>query len=245
MTGEQRLDVRVFARLGSMGLDVTLDAGSGTLVLVGPNGAGKSSLLSAVLGTLPVERGRIALGDDVLLDTATGVDVPVERRRLGYLPQDYALFPHLTVRGNVAFALASANPRQSRAERARRGDAILGELALTELAERRPRTLSGGEKQRAALARSLAVDPRALLLDEPLSALDIHSRSDVRTFLGRTLQELGLPAIVVTHDAADARELGQRIVVLESGKVTQTGTWDELSARPASSFVEAFVRSAR
>jgi len=238
------LQVRVAALVGALHLDVALEEVTGTLVLVGPNGAGKSSLLSLLLGALPAREGRVSVGDHMLLDTPAGVDVPIERRRLGYLPQDYALFPHMSVRENVDFALASADPGGARGERRRRVGELLDELGLAAHADRRPGTLSGGEKQRVALARALSVAPRALLLDEPLAALDVLSRAEVRTFLARYLEELALPTIVVTHDPADARSLGRRIAVLEDGKITQTGTWEELAAHPGSGFVERFVAAA-
>ncbi|KYF63548.1 molybdenum ABC transporter ATP-binding protein [Sorangium cellulosum] len=244
----QSLRARVTARIGRLRLDAELETGRGTLALVGPNGSGKTSLLSLLLGVLPVERGRVDVGGAVLLDTEAGVDVPVEERGIGYVPQDYALFPHLTVRENVAFAVRSSASRRSgvdRAARAERVDAMLHELGVAALAHRRTQALSGGEKQRVALARALSVGPRALLLDEPLAALDVHSRREVRTFLAETLRALALPTVVVTHDAADARLLAHRVAVLEAGRVTQAGTWDELAARPASRFVEELVASAR
>ena len=239
------LHARLTARVGRLLIDAELDTGAGTLVLVGPNGAGKSSLLSLLLGALPVEQGRVTIGDTVLLDTAAHVDVPMEQRRLGYVPQDYALFPHLSVRQNVDFALGSVSPPPGPGERAQRVDAMLHDLGLTAHAGRRTQALSGGEKQRVALARALSVGPRALLLDEPLAALDVHSRHEVRAFLAGYLGRLALPTIVVTHDAEDARTLGHRVAVLEAGKVTQTGTWAELVAQPASRFVSEFVASAR
>lgn len=241
MNRTESLRARITARVGRLAIDAELDSAPGTLVVVGPNGAGKSSLLSLVLGVLPVEQGRVAVGETVLLDTSAGVDVPLERRSLGYVPQDYALFPHLSVRENIAFALTSAPTQLDRGARAERADVILRDLGLEAHRDRRTQTLSGGEKQRVALARALSVNPRALLLDEPLAALDVHSRREVRGFLADYLKTLGLPTIVVTHDAADARQLGHRIAVLEAGKITQTGTWDELAARPASRFVEEFV----
>ncbi len=243
MSAAESLRARVTARVGRLALDVELDTAPGTLVLVGPNGAGKTTLLSLLLGVMPVDRGRVTVGQTVLLDTATGVDVPVERRGLGYVPQDYALFPHLTVRQNVDFALASATPRPDRATRAAGVEALLADLGLEALADRRPETLSGGEKQRVALARALSVGPRALLLDEPLAALDVSSRREVRAFLGGLLERLALPAIVVTHDARDARGLGHRIAVLEAGQITQAGTWDDLAARPSSHFAQELVAS--
>ncbi|WP_434045945.1 MULTISPECIES: ABC transporter ATP-binding protein [Sorangium] len=239
------LRARVVARIGRLRLDAGLETGRGTLALVGPNGSGKTSLLSLLLGVLPVERGRVEVGGAVLLDTEAGVDVPVEERGIGYVPQDYALFPHLSVRENVAFAVRSAASRRSVVDRAERVDAMLHELGIAALAHRRTQALSGGEKQRVALARALSVGPRALLLDEPLAALDVHSRREVRAFLADYLRALALPTIVVTHDAADARLLAHRVAVLEAGRVTQAGTWEELAARPASRFVEELVASAR
>jgi molybdate transport system ATP-binding protein len=237
------LRAQLSARLGTLALDVALDVGAEPLVVVGPNGAGKTSLLAALLGTLPLLRGRVEVGGDVLADTEAGVDVPLERRRLGYVPQDFALFPHLTVRGNVAFAVDSAATSAPRADREGRVEAILRELGLGPLAGRRPATLSGGEKQRAALARALSVRPRALLLDEPLAALDARARREMRGFLASTLRTLGVPALVVTHDPADARALGGNVAVLEAGRVVQQGTWDALAATPASAYVAELVAS--
>ncbi|WP_437594921.1 ABC transporter ATP-binding protein [Sorangium sp. So ce1000] len=247
----ERLRARVTARVGRLRIDAELDTGDGALVLVGPNGAGKTTLLSLLLGVLPVERGRVEVGEAVLLDTAAGIDVPVEQRGIGYVPQDYALFPHLSVRENVAFAVTSDPSRRRRSARAaqaadaERVDAMLDDLGIAALAHRRTRALSGGEKQRVALARALSVSPRALLLDEPLAALDVHSRHEVRAFLSDYLRTLAIPTVVVTHDATDARLLGDRIAVLEAGRVTQAGPWEELAARPASRFVEEFVAAAR
>lgn len=242
------LEVRCTARIGTLRLDVELDTCGGTLVVVGPNGAGKSSLLDVVLGLRSVEhgveRGRVAVGGDVLFDSEAGIDVPLEARRLGYVPQDYALFPHLSVRGNIAFAIASEPRKPERALLDERVDALLRDLGLESLADRRPETLSGGEKQRVALARALSVRPRALLFDEPLAALDVRSRAEVRSFLAHYLERAGLPALVVTHDAADARALAQRIAVLESGSIVQAGSFAELAQRPKSRFVEELVASA-
>jgi molybdate transport system ATP-binding protein len=238
------LGARVEARVGALRIEVALETGERPLVVIGPNGAGKTSLLSIILGVLPIERGRIEVAGQVLVDTTLQQDVPLEHRRLGYVPQDYALFPHWTVRENIDFALSSAPDAPDREERAQRVAAVLADLAIRELAERRTQSLSGGEKQRVALARALCVRPRALLLDEPLAALDVHARRDVRTFLASYLRELALPTLIVTHDAADARQLGPQIVVLEAGRITQRGSWDELASAPASKFVEEFVASA-
>lgn len=232
------LVARLGARVGELTVDVDLNTAGGTLVLVGPNGAGKTSLLSLLLGALPAERGRLSIGDSLLFDSERGIDLPVELRRIGYVPQDHALFPHLSVRDNLAFAVRSASAPASRV------DGALRDFGLEALAHRRPRSLSGGEKQRVALARALSVEPRALLLDEPLAALDVPARAEVRAFLAQTLRDRGLPSIVVTHDPTDALALGQRVAVLEAGRVSQQGTWDELAAAPATRFVEQFVAAA-
>jgi len=244
MTDANHLQLQISTRIGNLQLNVQFDADIQTLVLIGPNGSGKSSLLSLVLGVLEPDSGRIALGGEVLSDSSTKTFMPVEARRIGYLPQDYALFPHLTVRENVAFARASANPSEPRAVRTERVNALLAELSLTDYARRRPGALSGGEKQRVALARALAAAPRALLLDEPLAALDVHARRKVRTLLAAHLKKIALPTIIVTHDAAEARELGTHFAVLEAGQMTQLGTWEELAAAPKSRFVARFVASA-
>jgi molybdate transport system ATP-binding protein len=231
------LVAEVGLRIGSLVLDIAIETGPGTLVVAGPNGAGKSSFLAALLGILPLQKGRIVVGTTVLADVAAGIDSPVEDRRLGFVPQDYALFPHLNVRRNIEFALESAGVIRD----ASYVDSCLHDLGLQALSDRYPRHLSGGEKQRVALARALSVNPQALLLDEPLAALDVSARQEVRLFLSGYLRKLRLPAVLVTHDATDARELGDRIAVLESGRITQTGSWSELVAQPATPFIAAFV----
>lgn len=238
-----RLDARLRAKVGKLELDVELQCGAEVLLVVGPNGAGKSSLLKLLLGVHPVVSGELRVDEHVLLDTRRKLHVPVEQRRLGYVPQAYALFPHLSVRGNLEFALAAAGeaPPLQQTEASARLERLMNELELLPLADRRPYALSGGEQQRVALARALITAPRALLLDEPLAALDVTRRREVRQLLARTLQRLGLPTLLVTHDAADARYFGARIVVLERGRITQLGTWTELLQNPASRFVEEFV----
>ncbi len=238
----QPLQFAIKARVGQLHLDVALESGPGPLVVVGPNGSGKTTLLTVILGAFPVDKGFVRVGRTVLHDTSLGIVVPVEGRRIGYVPQDYALFPHRTVRGNVEFALASAGHALEPIDRADHVALLLGELGLEPLTERSVQTLSGGEKQRLALARALSVHPRALLLDEPLAALDIHSRREVRTFLTGYFARLGIPTVIVTHDAADARALGHRIAVLEDGRISQVGSWAELVSQPATRFVEEFVR---
>jgi len=210
----------------------TLTVGAEPVALLGPNGSGKTSLLLCVLGVRPARRGTIRLGDDVLYDAAAGVDVPVAERRLGYVPQRYALFPHLDVRENVAFGARDPS----------RVDALLRRLDIADLADRTPASLSGGEAQRVALARALAADPRGLLLDEPLAALDVTAQKKVRAFLAGWLRDLRLPTLVVTHDPEDAAALASRLAIIEAGRVVQEGTVDELRAHPATPFVAELLR---
>ncbi|WP_437681605.1 ABC transporter ATP-binding protein [Sorangium sp. So ce131] len=238
------LEITVEARLGRLSIEAQIAIQDGPFVLVGPNGAGKTSLLHLVLGVLSPRRGRILLNGRALFDAERGTNLPPEERGLGYLPQNYGLFPHMSALENVEFALACRDPKQP--ANARRGAALaaLRGLGVAELARRSPAGLSGGERQRVALARALAARPEALLLDEPLAALDIGARRHVRSFVAGYLRELGLPALVVTHDLADAAAMGGRVAVLEAGRIVQVGSLAELRERPASPFVAEFVASA-
>ncbi len=235
------LQLDVSGRVGTLSLDVHLQMPRGTLVLVGPNGAGKSALLLLMLGIRRPQAGRIVVGAATLFDSARAIDVPVEQRRLGYVPQSYALFPNMSVRENVEFAIACRGAQCSGRSRRLQAGAVLEGLGLGPLTTRRVDDLSGGEKQRVALARALATRPRALLLDEPLAALDVASRREVRMFLSSYLKELDLPAVVVTHDAQDASVLGDRVAVLEAGHIAQLGTWQQLSEQPHSAFIRQFT----
>ncbi len=235
------LSGQVRARAGDFILDVQFDAEGGRLVVIGPNGAGKTSLLKALIGAIEVDHGWVDAAGVRLIDTSAGLRVPMELRGLGYLPQSYALFPHYTARQNVEFPIVGC----SRSERRERAERLLSELGVSHLADRRSAHLSGGEMQRVALARALAAKPRALLLDEPLAAMDVSLRGEVRGFLVSYLSSAGLPTIIVSHDASDAEALSTRVLVMEEGKVTQSGTYAELVAAPATPFVERFLRSRR
>jgi molybdate transport system ATP-binding protein len=231
------LRVDVGGQVGPLALGAAFDTSSGPVVLTGPNGSGKTSLLLMILGVRTPERGSVTLDRTTLFDRAAGVDVPVERRRIGYVPQHYGLFPHLTAAQNLEFALACQNPAPPRAERRERARALLAELAISALGPQFPEALSAGERQRVALARALASGPKALLLDEPFAALDVGTRRQVRVFLRDYLERLALPTVVVSHDAEDARAVGRHIAVIEAGQVVQAGSWDDLRATPASAFI--------
>lgn len=241
MSTSAGFDLDLHATIGNLTMDVTLPDLTARVVLVGPNGAGKTSLLLLILGILPVRRGHVRVAGDTLFDGARGIDRPLQERQLAYVPQDYALFPHLSVQENVAFAVRCSTKSSSSRERRLRVEEALESLDLAALRDRSIATLSGGEKQRVALARAISTRPKALLLDEPLAALDVRSRQEVRAFLAEYLERLELPTVVVTHDPADARILGDCLVVLEAGRVTRQGTWDELVRQPRSAFTTEFL----
>jgi len=229
----------VRARRGDFVLDVALEGDARTVAVVGPNGSGKTTLLRALAGAVGVEAAKIVVGGLTLADSAAGLSLPMEQRGVGYVPQGYGLFPHLSVLENVAFGLAARQTAE--AERAARARAMLDELGCAGLEARRPGSLSGGEQQRVALARALVVEPRLLLMDEPLAALDAAVRREVRASLAARLAARGRPTLIVTHDARDVRALDARVVVLDRGRVVQEGSLDELEAEPANAFVAEFV----
>ncbi len=228
------LHAEVAVRLGLLALDVVLDVAPGEAVaVVGPNGAGKTTLLRAIAGLQPIDRGCVVVdGVDVTATT-------VERRGIGVVFQDHVLFPHLSALENVAFGPRSSGVRRSEARR--RAREWLARVGLDDHAGHRPDQLSGGQSQRVALARALATDPRLLLLDEPLAALDASTRSETRRALRRDLAESGVARILVTHDPVDAAALADRIVVLESGRVVQQGAPGAIAARPRSRYVADLV----
>jgi molybdate transport system ATP-binding protein len=228
-----RLDVQLRLRLNGFTLDVAWTAGDGVSVLFGPSGSGKTLTLQCLAGLVRPEAGRIVVDGRVLFDGEAAIHVPPQERRLGYVFQGYALFPHLTVRANIAFGLH----RHAPAERARRTAAVMEKLGLAGLGDRHPRELSGGQRQRVALGRALAIEPALLLLDEPLSALDVPARRALRDELQAVLADWNIPTVLVTHDFSEAYQLGDRVVIYEAGRVRQSGSRGELLWRPASESV--------
>jgi molybdate transport system ATP-binding protein len=232
------LDVSMIVQQGTFRLDVDLSVAAGEVVaLLGPNGAGKTTLLRAVAGLRSVDSGRISLDGQVL--DGREVFVPPERRRLGVVFQDHRLFPHLRVVDNVAFGLRAQGVSLSTA-RASAQDWLV-RLGLSELGRRRPRALSGGQAQRVALARALAFDPKALLLDEPLAALDVQTRAEVQGELREHLGAFAGPTLLVTHDPIEALLLATRIVVLENGRIVQQGSPADITSRPVTPYVARLV----
>ncbi len=234
------LDASIQLTIGPLNLEmeVTIDEGE-VVALLGPNGAGKTTLLRAVAGLVPFRSGHVRLDGKVLEDTATGEYVPTERRPIGFVFQDYLLFPHLSVLENVAFGLRSrGTSRQAAVEIAMRW---LDRVGLKSYAGSKPAELSGGQRQRVALARALAPDPRLLLLDEPLAALDVTTRADVRRDLKRHLDSFEGIRLVVTHDPIEAVALADRLIVMENGRLVQSGTPAEVTEHPRSQYVADLV----
>ena len=219
-----------FAKDVVVAAELSLDLNSTPVsVLFGPSGAGKTTLLRCLAGLETPEEGFIRYGDEIWFDAERDLFVRPQPRRLGYLFQDYALFPHLTVEGNVAYGLGSMNGP----ERTARVTEVLAVLGIGELRHRYPAQISGGQRQRVALARAVAPRPRLLLLDEPLSALDAPAREKLRIELRKQLLDLGIPAIVVTHDRTEALALADLLVVMAEGRVRQAGSAGEVFQRPA------------
>jgi molybdate transport system ATP-binding protein len=221
------LSIEVRARLGDFRLDAAFEgAGDGVTVLYGPSGAGKSSVLAAVAGALRPDGGRIALDGHVLFDSTKGVDLAMERRRIGWVFQDARLFPHLSVEGNLRFGLKRAPPGPIRFEKA------VEVLGVGALLHRRPRELSGGERQRVGLGRALLSQPRLLLMDEPLAALDAARRAEILPFFETIKTSFGVPILYVTHSLAEAVRLGDRMAVMREGRVVAEGALAEVASRP-------------
>ncbi|MGH7333069.1 MAG: ABC transporter ATP-binding protein [Candidatus Rokuibacteriota bacterium] len=231
------VDLSITKRLGGFMLDVAWTAGDGVAVLFGPSGSGKSLTLRCLAGLERPDSGRMVVNGRVFFDAAAGVDLPPHHRRIGYVFQGYALFPHLSVRQNVAFGLRN----RPRAARQKRTQEVIERLGLAGLDRRSPRELSGGQQQRVALGRALAVDPDLLLLDEPLSALDAPLRRQLRDDLERTLRDWGKAAVLVTHDLSEAYQLADRVVVYDHGRVIQASSKTEFLWQPSSERVARLI----
>jgi molybdate transport system ATP-binding protein len=234
------LVARVARRLGRLDLDAELTVQPGELLAVlGPNGAGKTTLLRCLAGLEPIDSGRIEIDGVVADDPAADVFVSPEHRPVGVVFQDYLLFPHLSVLENVAFGLRARGV--GKADARSRAAEWIERVGLTAHAGAKPPALSGGQAQRVALARALATDPRLLLLDEPLAALDVATRADVRRDLRRHLGSFDGIRVMVTHDPIDAYALADRVAVLDAGRVVQMGTLSEVTAHPRSRYVADLV----
>jgi molybdate transport system ATP-binding protein len=219
------MEIAIEKRLGSFALDARLDApDSGITALFGRSGVGKTTVINALAGLLKPDRGRIVIGGEALFDSARGIDLPPERRRLGYVFQEGRLFPHYSVRGNLLYG---AKPDGSGPS----FDAVVDLLGIKDLLARRPGDLSGGEKQRVAIGRALLASPRLLLMDEPLASLDAARKGEILPFIERLRDELRLPIFYVSHEMDEIIRLADLLVILDDGKVAASGSVEELTSR--------------
>jgi molybdate transport system ATP-binding protein len=221
------LSAKLQKKFGSgFALAVELDFDTGFHILFGASGAGKTTLLDCLAGLTTPDEGMISLGGRILLNTSTHIDIPTFQRRVGYVLQSQGLFPHLTVNENIAFGLESNRPNAKVEE-------IMREMEIAELQDRKPGQLSAGQRQRAALARTLVTEPRLLLMDEPLAALDASTKSTIVNVLRRWNEQRQVPILYVTHDREEAYSLGERLIVLEEGKVIASGAPQHVLTSPA------------
>ena len=238
------LDARVVVEWPEFRLDVEVRIAEGeTVAIMGPNGAGKTTLLRTLAGLRAVDSGRIAVDRTVWDDPTTGTFVPASERNIGLVFQDHLLFEHLSALDNVAFG-----PRARGRGRADARSAALDMLRRFELADHadaRPSRLSGGQSQRVALARALVNEPSVLLLDEPLASLDVATRRRVRGEVARDIASFGRTTVLITHDPADAREIADRVIVLDGGRVAQDGPIDEVANHPANEWIDELFGDAR
>ncbi len=224
------IEVDIERRLGAFQLSVQFAVNQQTLVLFGPSGSGKSQTLSAIVGLSRPDRGRIVIDDEVLFDSDHSINIPPEARHIGYVPQGYALFPHLTVAENVAFGLRGLSTSEARHRTAE----VVALLRLEGLEKHRPAHISGGQQQRVALARALVVRPRVLLLDEPFAALDSEIRRRLRSELVDLQRSVGITVLFVTHDLAEAHAIGSSVAIFDRGTILQTGQLTDAFDRPNS-----------
>ena len=220
------IEVAITKRLGQFALDVSFSAGAGVTALFGRSGSGKSTIVKAIAGLVRPERGRIQIGDKVLFDAARRIDVAAEKRRAGVVFQDGRLFPHLSVRQNLLYGFARAA-----GAKAIDADSVIGVLGIESLLDRRPANLSGGERQRVAVGRALLAQPRVLLMDEPLAALDNERKAEVLPYLEALNARFGIPIIYVTHDADEVLRLARDVVLLADGKVAVSGALGDVTSR--------------
>jgi ABC-type sulfate/molybdate transport systems ATPase subunit len=218
-------NVRVVRQRGGFDLDAAVEVPPGITVLFGPSGSGKSTLLAAIAGLVQPNDGRIALGAEVWFDAKTKQRCPIEKRRIAFVFQSLALFPHLTAQHNVEYGIDRA---LSSAERHRRAASSLERFQVSHLAARKPPTFSGGEAQRVALARAMAMSPRVILLDEPFSAMDRKLRQELAMHLRGVADDLAVPILHVTHHRSEARAIGDRVILMRSGRVEASGSVDKL-----------------
>jgi molybdate transport system ATP-binding protein len=230
------LDVELLYRVGDFVLDVRFATRGGITALFGPSGAGKTLTLRAIAGLIRPAAGRVAVGDHLLFDARRAIDVPTRHRRIGYVFQQYALFPHLDVADNVGYALDG-----DRRTRDRRVEELLLLVGLQGYGGRMPRQLSGGEQQRVALARAMAPAPDLILLDEPFSALDAPVRRRLRAELRRVQETTGVPMVLVTHSQREMRELAEWLVLYRSGRVLRSGMTADVLADPGSEEAAALL----
>jgi molybdate transport system ATP-binding protein len=219
VTEDCRLEVQLAKKLQGFTLDVSWRTGDELAVLFGYSGSGKSLTLRMIAGLVKPDSGRIVLDGEVLFDSELGVWVAPQARRLGFVGQDLALFPHMNVAKNIGYGLKDL----TKDERRERVDEFMARFHIEDLAKRLPREISGGQRQRVALARALARRPNALLLDEPFSALDLPLKTELWELIGEVRESLSIPIVVVTHDPIDARTIADRVIVYQSGKVLRSG----------------------
>jgi molybdate transport system ATP-binding protein len=234
------LRIKAVKKLRDYTLDVDINGNGGVMVLMGSNGSGKTTVLNMAAGITRPDSGIIEAYGERLFDSGSGTDVPMEDRNVGYMFQNYALFPHMSVYDNVAFGLRMKKARREEVDERVRAE--LEEVGMWELRDAKAARLSGGQKQKVALARCLATRPSLLLMDEPLSALDIEIQASMRNYIKRRVREARIPAIIVTHSLLDAVELGDRVIVMDNGKAAASGGPEEILKKGSNRFIDNFFR---